>query len=291
MLYRIVPRAKVAKLDVEQAGAYRYRNSAVWDYPKSAPKDSFNTSSAFLQILFQPNFSEEQPGEFLGVQFGTDFNVTGSINASQLLFDGSYLTGLKASKMYPRLSKENLQKIEMEIKAGVQSAYYNVIVAAEQIRILKATNNKNKQLIEDVRVYIDEGLSDSTTYDQLKLSIAQISAQEKRAERDLDLAKNALKLSMGYPLREDLQASEKLNSIIESLLASDAASFSVASHPDRQLLETQLELQRLNLDVKKKRLPTIGLELSSVIRYKHSVTILISSRTNHGTQPLCGESP
>src|SRR5690606_15923969 len=63
------------------------------------------------------------PNDFIGVRFGTDYNVTGSVSVSQLVFDGSYLTGLKASKMYPIVSQKNLEKVNREIKMQVEEAY------------------------------------------------------------------------------------------------------------------------------------------------------------------------
>ena len=62
----------------------------------------------------------------LALQFGTKHNLTGSITASQLLFDGSYIVGLQAAKTYVEISKRALKKSETEVKESVAQAYYLV---------------------------------------------------------------------------------------------------------------------------------------------------------------------
>jgi len=51
--------------------------------------------------MFNPNASAD---EFSELQFGTEFNSTSTLSASQLIFDGSYIVGLKASSIYKSLS-------------------------------------------------------------------------------------------------------------------------------------------------------------------------------------------
>ncbi|MCA1751752.1 MAG: TolC family protein [Flavobacteriales bacterium] len=54
-----------------------------------------------LQIpvqLIPGEFLGLPPGEFAEVQFGLEYNLTGNITASQLLFDGTYFVGLRAAK-------------------------------------------------------------------------------------------------------------------------------------------------------------------------------------------------
>ena len=46
--------------------------------------------------MFVPTAPE---GQYTELQFGTEHNSTATLSASQLLFDGSYIVGLKASKM------------------------------------------------------------------------------------------------------------------------------------------------------------------------------------------------
>jgi outer membrane protein len=61
------------------------------------------------------------PGEFFGkpgtqipVQFGVQYQSSYGLELNQLLFDGSYLVGLQASKTYKELSNKNLKRSRIE---------------------------------------------------------------------------------------------------------------------------------------------------------------------------------
>ena len=61
----------------------------------------------FLEIptsLIPADFFGGAPGTFAAVKFGTKYNATAGIDASQLLFNGEYFLGLKASKVFVELS-------------------------------------------------------------------------------------------------------------------------------------------------------------------------------------------
>ena len=55
--------------------------------------------------MFAPSASAD---EFTELQFGTEYNSTSTLSASQLVFDGSYIVGLKASSIYKSLSIQSL---------------------------------------------------------------------------------------------------------------------------------------------------------------------------------------
>src|SRR6185436_8069958 len=63
-------------------------------------------------------------------QFGLQYEASAGLNASQLLFDGSYFVGLKASKTYAELARKNYQQTKIETALQVSKAYYNVLVNA-----------------------------------------------------------------------------------------------------------------------------------------------------------------
>lgn len=51
-----------------------------------------------------------QPGKLLPVQFGVKYQSSFGLDLNQLLFDGTYLVGLQASKTYKELSSKSLKR-------------------------------------------------------------------------------------------------------------------------------------------------------------------------------------
>ncbi len=74
------------------------------------------------------------PDLLLPVKFGTDFNLNGTLQVSQLIFSGNYLVGLQASRTYKDISIQMVEKSELEIKAAVSEAYFTVVVLQANIR-------------------------------------------------------------------------------------------------------------------------------------------------------------
>ena len=255
------PSVRIAQLDISQA------NMKVKEF-RGLGLPQVNASGSFQHFLSLPtNLIPAQffnpaagPDDFIGVRFGTDFNVTGDLNVSQLVFDGSYLTGLKASKMYPVVSQKTLEKVNRDIKMQVEQAYYLAATAAANVSVLMQSNEKNIELLNRTKQVMEEGMTDSTVYDQLLLSVVRLDAQIKRAERSLALALNSLKLSMGMDLAEDITVADDIYAVIETIgidvLAQD---YDPKTDIEYQILETQNELLGLNLQVKKSAyLPSLG---------------------------------
>jgi len=53
------------------------------------------------------------PGQEVRLQFGTPHNMTAGLSASQLLFNGSWLVGLQASKAYAELQNKKIGRAQV----------------------------------------------------------------------------------------------------------------------------------------------------------------------------------
>ena len=76
----------------------------------------------FLEMpvsLVPAEFFGGNAGTFEELTFGTEQNMIGSIKMEQLLFDGSYLVGLEASRVYLKISENLFEKTNLEVKKDV----------------------------------------------------------------------------------------------------------------------------------------------------------------------------
>lgn len=96
------------------------------------------TNNFVLQKSVVPaEFFGGNPGEYAEVAFGTKHNMIARSTLSQLIFDGSYIVALQASKTYLKYYENAKQKTDTEIKEAVINAYGNVLLAQESITILE----------------------------------------------------------------------------------------------------------------------------------------------------------
>ena len=80
--------------------------------------------------MFDPN---ADPNDFSELQFGTEHNASATLNASQLLFDGSYIVGLKAASTFKKMAQHSLQLTEQQVKDNIALAYWGVLLAEEKV--------------------------------------------------------------------------------------------------------------------------------------------------------------
>jgi outer membrane protein TolC len=77
--------------------------------------------------------------KFFPAQFGTKYNLTAGVTASQLIFSGSYIVGLQAAKSFLNKSEKQFIKSKIDIKETIAKAYYAVLVTEKNQSILDST--------------------------------------------------------------------------------------------------------------------------------------------------------
>ena len=132
------------------------------------------------------------------------------LTASQLIFNGAYLIGLKASRVYYDLSKESLEKAELEINEAVANTYNMILVGQESRKILKNNlENVNKTFAEIGEMY-KTGFVEKTDVDQLELTANTISNAILQVDNNLDVANRLLKIHLGLVENTNVKLTDKL---------------------------------------------------------------------------------
>lgn len=250
--------AKNADLDLKIAKKKIWETTAI-GLPQVSGSASYR--NAFdLEFEF-PDAALQQPGnEFLSV-FAADNVTKGQLDATQLLFDGTYIVGLRAAKTYYQLSEDKKVKSFNEIKANVSSAYYLVLVARENIKIVEKSLTTMSKVAKETEAIVGQGLMDEMEYDQIQLSVNKLKSNLLNAQRMEQIALAMLKLNMGYEQEKEILLSDSLNGIINSvgIDALENQEFNSALNPDLNLLSTQRILAKLDVQrYKMQRLPSLA---------------------------------
>src|SRR5665213_1967918 len=199
----------------------------------------------FLQIptqLIPGEFFGGKPGTFIPIKFGTQYNTTGDLTISQLLFDGSYFVGLQASKTYFELSQKNSERTKIETDALVMKAYYSVLIAEEKINLIDANVDRLKKLFDDTKVMNDNGLVEKIDLDRVSVAYNNLKVEKDKMTRFIALSYNLLKFQMGMNQKATLTLTDKLNSLelVNWDVKTDA--FDYTKRIEYSLLESQRKL-------------------------------------------------
>ncbi|MDO8930108.1 MAG: TolC family protein, partial [Bacteroidota bacterium] len=94
--------------------------------------------------FFDPNADENATIALMPKQ-----NVVADITVSQLIFSGSYIVGLQATKVYYGLTQQNYEKTKLDVTETVVNTYHMLQLAEESRKILNQNlDNIDKTLYE-----------------------------------------------------------------------------------------------------------------------------------------------
>jgi outer membrane protein TolC len=194
--------------------------------------------------MFAPSASAD---EFTELQFGTEYNSTSTLSASQLVFDGSYIVGLKASSIYKSLSIQSLELTEQQIQDSIAAAYYNVLVAEERKAFLKLIADIHQDILDEVSTMYELGLVEDLDVDRMALTLSNMKIQSENMDRMTDVAYLYLKLILGLPLDEEIILTDSLNNLLSDNQIIQLKEPSIENRKEYQLAQTQTQLMKLDL--------------------------------------------
>ncbi len=246
--------------------------------PQVSANGSYNNNLSLSTQLF-PNFIEAtilkvlmdqgvlppdtpipEP-EKIEVQFGTQHNVSGTIQADQLIFSGPYIVGLQAARVYKNLAKEKHEMTKLEVKSNVTNTYHSILLTRKNIEILNENLNNLNETLEDTRAMYKNGMAEETDVDQLRLNVTSLQNNLKSTKRQLESLKNLLKIQMGVELETQIAIIDSVQGLVakNQLSKSFQTDFNVEQNINYKASKTQLELSELDLKRQKANfLPTLS---------------------------------
>ncbi|MFQ3180557.1 MAG: outer membrane protein [Polaribacter sp.] len=205
--------------------------------------------------------SPNAPDGFIPVVFGTKQNINASVTLTQLLFDGSYLVGLQASKTFLKISKQAEEKTELITREAVINAYGNVLVTENSIDILESNIKILQKNYNDAKKIYENGLNEEEDVEQLEITLGNLKNQLGSVVRMKEIAYQMLNLSLGNSINTNLILTDTLDSLVMSNLELGLISedFNVSNHIDFRISENDRETKRLMMSLEQsKALPSLS---------------------------------
>ncbi len=189
------------------------------------------------------------PGEFVGVKFGTQYVGRATIDVNQMIFNGSYFVGLKASRTYTELSRKDLVSSQVDVVTAIKKAYYGVLVSAERLALVEKNVQRLDSLLTQTKVMYNNGFAEKIDVSRIQVQYNNIVTAKKTATIGLEVGMNILKFQMGLPMSENITLSDNLESIQLQVLNDD---FKKDFTYSNRIEYSKLEINRLltELDIK-----------------------------------------
>lgn len=197
-----------------------------------------------------PNFfsAPGQGPEFIAAQFGLPWNITAGLALNQLLFDGSYLVGLKATKELAEQSRINLEMAEADARNQAAKAYYGVLAAQEGQRLAGESIPLLETAQREMQAMVDAGFMENTDVDRITIQLDQASTQLRNFVQQETVGRMLLALALGTPQGTPITLTDDLGTILANADESAISEQEVAigDHVEMRIAENYVRLQELN---------------------------------------------
>ena len=264
-----------ANRDIDIAKKKKWETTAM-GLPQINASLDYQNNFELQKSLIPAQFFGGNPGEFAEVAFGTKHNMNARGTLSQLLFDGSYIVALQASKTYLKFYENAKQKTDVEIKEMVINSYGNVLLAEESILILE----KNKVILEktlfDTKETFKNGLIEEENVEQLQITLSSVNSNLNNVKRLREIASKMLKITLGIAITDDLKLTDKLDALTINNLdaAFSQGEFSPSQNVNYQMalnFQEQRQLEYKNQDHFLGLLQKFCINLSHVLKQQQDL--------------------
>lgn len=192
-------------------------------------------------------------GTYAEVSFVPKYNVTGSVSASQLLFNGSYFLGVKASKEYAEFIKVQQEKTKFDVERDITKAYLTVLSTQATLAILEEAKNRIDTSLYNINEVYKQGFAEKLDVDRLRFAQSQLAQQLDQLKSTIGVLKALLNLQMGYDVTKPIILTSTLQDMNQrfSVELYSKTTFDPNAKLEIQVLNKGLELQKLTVKANK----------------------------------------
>ncbi|MGC6422175.1 MAG: TolC family protein [Flavobacteriaceae bacterium] len=240
------PAIQNANLEIRKAYKERWATIAI-GLPQISLSGSYQNFLELPVSLVPAQFFGGAEGEFAELQFGTTQNMIGSVQVSQLLFNGSYLVGLKASKVFLTISELGLEKTNLEVRKAIIDAYGTVLLARENVSILKKNKANLERTLEETQKIVANGFAEEENAEQLQLTLSRLDSQLNYATNLKEITTAMLKWVLGMPESDSLQLNQSLEELAALKMMENKSTppFTIDNNVDLKFAENEKESEWL----------------------------------------------
>jgi outer membrane protein TolC len=255
-------KAKNANIDEKIAQA-KVREITTIGFPKVNASYGINNNYIIQKVIIPDGAAfGGPPGQPLALEFQPQFGGNAVISVNQLLFDGSYIVGLQAARVYRELSAKSNEMTQVEVAENVKKAYYGVLVNQERLGLLNATLNRLDSNLREMKANYASGFVEKIDLDRLQVQRNNTATEKEKVIRFQEISLSLLKFQMGYDINQPIELRDRLQDVRFEESVLESGSINPLDRPEMKLLQTQKTATQLEIrNIRAGYLPSIGLQL------------------------------
>lgn len=158
-----------------------------------------------------------QPGTFQRVDASPPFQASVGLNASLRLIDGSYIYGLRATRLYKDITEAQAAQIEADLQRQVRETYAQLAFVQENLTLLDEDIADAQKLKNETEAYVKQGFREYLDARTVQFATDTLSLTRDRLETQRYALELNLKNLLNISLDERLELTESLEKLVGSL--------------------------------------------------------------------------
>lgn len=154
----------------------------------------------------------------MSLAFQPKWTTTGTIEASQILFDPSVMVALQARKALEDLARKGVELTIQDVKVSLTKSYYSLIVAEKQKSLVQQNIVRLEQLEKELKEMYKAGFAEKLDVDKITVALNNLKTQKTKVDQIVGLAYLSLKFQVGMNLYLPIKLTENIS---EENLSSD----------------------------------------------------------------------
>lgn len=170
------------------------------------------------------------------------------LSVNQIIFNSSYLVGLRAASAYRELAQKTSDQSKEQVVEQVTKAYYTALINQERIELFDNNIARVDSLLRTTRAMHQSGFAESIDVDRIQVNLNNLISERDNFINLQQLSLELLKFQMNYPMDKPIKVAGDIASItIDTNPDALRQNFDYTQRVDYSLLESQRRLQELDI--------------------------------------------
>ena len=185
------------------------------------------------------------------ISFVLPHNLSTNIQLTQVILDGRYFIGLKATRDFTTTARLTKELSDQDVKYNIMKSYYQAQAASESKQYLTEVKDLVLKLTNDTRKIYKEGLIEELDVNRLELALTNLENQINTTNQLAEVALANMKFQMGLNLGDAIILTESISVLRDKVDPQIVKEFKATQRIEYELLETAIRIR--HYDVQQRR--------------------------------------
>lgn len=194
--------------------------------PDISASASYQRNLKLQQIFLPARFLDPTApaGAVTPITVGSDNNWNATLSATQKLFEVGAFIGVGAAGRYKELQSEIVRGTAQQVVTGVRQAYFDALLAEEQVSLLEQSIARVEATLADARARHQAGLASEYDVLRFEVQLTNLQANVEQARNQAAAGKRQLLVEIGLDLDTPIALEGKLDQMrLDDPRANEAA--------------------------------------------------------------------